>query len=259
MKCVVMAEADGSRFGEREPRLYGILDVLRQLGWEPAVCGPKHPLVQVELGNAKRAENLETQMGAADGWRADYRSKFMTHLHQHEKDYKLIVATEAWHQTCFRGLSERLYRGIPLVEFGIDYPGSFAVLRVFFSRWAMASAAGAARWNEHWIYTPPPGVALEPVPPRINSFDENSGAFSLNHLYDGLKGVAAVAPDWGIWAETVVPGKTGFLYRTKEGREKAEKNAAQLVPGDIAEHLRTKYPAAATVAWCKGFMATLHG
>lgn len=225
--CHILSNLD-EQAEPRSARLARMAVVLKNLGFESAIHGR-------ELCDEFRSMNLETQGGVSNGLVTDYSDHVMERLCEAPKG-DIIIATESWHGLIFKGLLDanggKLERA-PVIELWIDYPDSFARYRVFSSRFALAATAGAQNklnWNMDWVYARPFFQAAVTHESALGTKEFKDDPFSTSHLEAGCKGVPVVAPDYGIWAETIAYDTTGMLYRSPEGREMAM-NRANALPG----------------------------
>jgi len=219
----------------RLKRLSYMLAVLDSLGYEYKTYGR-------ELCDKERAFNLETQAGCSNGWQVDFADRLDSKLKNCVEDGDIVVATEAWHTACFRGIlsmNRGLYHGCPVIELWIDYPHSFARYRVFTTRYAMyTTAAYEGRTDcqlSEWITAQP----FFEVEAELANDDDGpcefyEDPFSLEHVYRMCNGTAVFAPDWGAWAETIKHGVSGILYRSPAGRAKAKVQLKNLDRYEVA-------------------------
>lgn len=240
--CHVLADVSTDEVRLERITRMGI--VLENLGYKVEIYGR-------DLCDETRASNLETQLGLTNGWQTDFADRIHAKLKGQLSVGDLIIATEAWHSYCFKGILD-FHRGkyatpacaIPVVELWIDYNDSFAWYRVFATRYAMYSKASSEdrlRWVPDWITAVPYYNASVTPEALISCKEHTSDPFSLIHLEDSRKGVPICAPDWGAWHETVCHGVSGMLYRTDEGRRKALDKATDLSAESIAGWVHTTF------------------
>lgn len=238
--CHVLAEV-GKKHLERAPRLQRIEAVLGRLGF--AVETYKRDLIASD-----KAENLETQNGASDGYAALFPSIVTPVLQDCLQKGDLIIATEGWQWSCFGSLlnfSKGCLHETPIVEMWIDYSLSFAHHRIFSSRFAQYYTDGeenTLNWHEEDI------VAAPYVPAKLQkesslSVEDMYGQnpYALDSLDLSAKGIPVLAPDWGTWAENIQHGVSGALYRSNVGRELAKEMALSLKGQAIVDWVNTNY------------------
>jgi hypothetical protein len=230
--------------------------VLSEVGFTVKTYGYKE--ADVQILDTSKADNLETQYGSKSGAQDYMAAHLYKSLAGKVTTGDLIIVTEGWQYRCFRGMEEldkgKIY-GAPVVEFWIDYSDSFAKWRVFSSRFAMANAAGFdGRWRPEWIwapiYVPEKSINLFSLP----VYDEKSDSFKLEHLWSMAEGIPCLAPDWGVWAETVVSGVTGLLYRTEAGKKKASDKILTMDPSKVQAWVRANYSLRNATAYCAAFL-----
>lgn len=254
MLCHLLLEADPALVASRKRRNEALQDVLKALGFSLRTYGD--PSCEVSYSSPETASNLETQHGSVNGTHDVFAAKMFGDIRTHIKSGEVVVATEAWHAKCFRGLqagTKGLVNGSPLIEAWIDYPDSFARWRIFNSRAAMMSAAVEPGWNPDWIWAPPYIKKQEFNLFSLPVYDQTSNPFGTDHLWAMAEGVPCIAPDWGIWAETVTNHINGVLYRSADGRAAAEDEAAMLASERIRNSVVEKYSIDKAVAWCRAF------
>jgi len=258
--CHLLLEVDSAKAAARAKRADNLKTLLTKLEFPIKTYGPAGS--DVVLTDSAKASNLETQVGSASGNRDVFSSKILGEIEKNVKAGDLIILTEGWQANGFHGLPDAYggkIKGAPLVSMWIDGAGWGSKYSVFTSRFCMAHAAWVdPQWHPNWIYAPP----YIPVGTEVDWFDtpiydEKSDPFGLVHLEKMALGVPTVAPDWGVWAETVVPGVNGYLYRTKEGREKWSREAIKIKPERIKNFIKERYSLEQAVAHCGKFLRGL--
>lgn len=186
----------------------------------------------------KAVQNVLIQTKIQHAWRVSYCDRILNHLDK-AKPRDIIVATEAWHDTAFRGmLSPNMggWNGIPVVELWIDYPESFARYRVFNTHYHRSFAAGQESqqdWMELWTVARP-YIEVDKTQPALDLLEVDPfDGTCLEHLYAMARGVPVVAPYWGAYVETVEHGRSGMLYKSLKGKEEAIKWARKLPSSEI--------------------------
>lgn len=236
-------------------RAVRVKTVLEQLGFEPAIYDKS-------LIDSERAANLETQINAADGYYADFADQFDKALTSRSKAGDVIIATEAWHEQCFKGLlaiDSGRYKDIPVIELWINHLRSFARYRVFSTRFTMYATAGLVRQTDmhtDWVQARPYYKAEETKDVSVYSLHgvKNNPA-ALDHMEASVRGIPVIASDWGAAAETVEHGVTGYLYRTAVGYDKASANAVKLPSATIVEWINANYSLEQSVKQLEGYFA----
>lgn len=259
--CHILTEVEPSLVKSRQSRLDAIKAVLIQVGFDIKTYG--HNNTDNPIIDGSKADNLETQYGSKSGAQDYISTSLYSSLSSKVTKGDLIIVTEGWQHRCFRGMEEldkgRIH-GVPVVEFWVDYPDSFAKWRVFSSRFAMANAAGFdGCWKPNWIwapiYVPEKSINLFSLP----VYDETSDAFKLEHLWNMAEGIPCLAPDWGVWAETVVSGVTGLLYRTESGKKKASDKILTMDPSKVQQWVRSNHSLRNAAAYCTSFLKNIGG
>jgi len=237
--CHVLAEV-GKNGEERLPRLNNIVSVLLKLGFTVQPYGR-------ELIDPVIADNLESQTGSKDGQRSAYGEVVSRDIYDRVQKGDLVIATEAWHWRCFGGtlnLCDWKLKCAPVVEMWIDYSLSFAKYRIFSSRFAMYMAAareGFDDWRFDWITAKPYVKAELNKASSLMVKELEIDPYSTECIDYMAKGVPVLAPDWGIWAEAIVHGATGALYRTVAGKDKSREIALGLKGKDIVKAISWEF------------------
>ena len=257
MKAHILLEPDPALWPGRKVRAQSIIETFKALGYEVLTYGPDEKDINHKIINPSDAENLETQLGILNGYHAVMNEHLMDAMSPQVTQGDLIVATEGWLDLGFRGLLEverGKFKGATVIEYGIDYLDSFAPVRIFSSRHCLSSTSSDGKPRTNWIFSPmyiPVGeISLFELP----IYDEESHPFRLDHLYAAGRGVPTVAPDWGVWAETVANGYTGMLYRTPKGKIKAEEAAIKISAQTVQASITTRYNIKLAAAWCGNFI-----
>jgi len=209
---------------------------MEQLGYDAVVYGES-------LIDRTHAQNLEVQMNVPNGHQSAFADKFEEAVKEQLQPDDVIIATEPWHERCFKGLlavDGGRYRGVPVVELWIEHLQSFARYRVFSTRFAMYATAGLLRQSElhvDWLCATPyyPAELTKDVSVHTITPDRTGEPASMTHLDASARGTPVVAPDWGAPAETVAHGLTGYLYRTPAGYAKVLELAAELPSAPIVD------------------------
>lgn len=185
------------------------------------------------------AMNFETQLNVTDGDKAIFADGALGTLTAVVKKDDVVIASRDWHSLVFKGLLQETagrFNDAPVIELWTDSYKGFAKYRIFSSRFTLACASAredAASWfNPNWI-TVLPYVALMDLQSNMTSapVDPHSLLF-LHHMAYGYK---TIAPAFGVFAEYLIHGKTGVLYRTERGKKSGQELLAQLKPEDIQE------------------------
>lgn len=254
--CHLLSDVNEQAQTERFDRLRRMIQVLE-------FCGHEVQLYGRGICNEERVLNLETQVGARNGWHTDFSDKLGNALKEKLSKGDLIVATEAWQALCFRGLLDiqgGKFMDTPVVEMWIDYQHSFAQHRIFSTRFVRDFTAGYAndgtyeRWISAWPYydlTSGPSEKFGPVECGKDS------PFSLQHMELTRVGLPVVAPDWGSWGETVEHGISGILYRSAAGHAKAQAQAIQLDQRAVMDWVATTFTLTNAVKQVAGFLKRL--
>jgi hypothetical protein len=228
----------------RVDRLMRMAEVLHSLEYEPEI---------VEWPDERVVNSLDTQYGT------DY-PEYAAYAYVARIDLKracktdLIVATAPWHADIFRGLDKEErghFYGAPIIELWVDYPESFARFRVFASEcyrmWAVSEGQVKA-WTkscEDWIVSLPYYPLVDSC--RGNMEVHSTVDHSLNHMEFMQMGIPIIAPEWGVWKETIEHGRSGILYRTERGRKTAEDLAYKISSQLVREAVEYRYNLRQTV------------
>lgn len=245
MKAHILIDTDDNKLRER--RHLRMIAVLSALGYE--CC-----LYDKSFCNLVDASNMETQMGLEDGKHISYADRIQTMLRK-SSDKDVVIATEAWHSLCFKNLiaGDGRYLEMPVVEFWIDYSGSFARYRVFSSRYVMYHTYGFERVGAAYLGNTEPWpdwIAAKPFYDvgkireaniRIKTYTMRSPTFALTHLEDASVGIPVAAPDWGVWREYCIPNHTVCLYRSDVGFKSAQEAAVKLPSQTIIDWVQSTF------------------
>lgn len=244
---------------EKLSRAVRIKATVEQLGFEPV-------LYDDTLVDRTRVSNMETQLNVQDSHQADFADRFETLSKDRVRAGDVIIATEAWHERCFKGLLSidgGLYRNVPVVELWIEHLQSFARYRVFSTRFAMHVTAGLLRQtavHADWVQATPYYAAELTKDVSVHRIELNASggnAAALSHLDHSARGVPVVAPDWGAASETVAHGLSGYLYRTAAGRDKAVARAAELPSQPIVAWMNETFSLASAVRQLEGYFSRI--
>lgn len=228
----VLTELGVAKFTPEAYRIADMSAVLQKLGFNVR-------LYSDNLIDKNMAMNMETQLNVSDGDKTIFADAALGTLTSRAKKGDVIIATCPWHQLVFKGVLQETggrINDVPVIELWIDYPKSFAHYRVFGSQWTLATAASREdvddAHNPNWL------VSL----PYVHDMDIQRGevheplkSHSLNFLYHMAYGHKILAPSFGAWAELVIHGKTGVLYRTLRGKENGRRILEQITEEDVQE------------------------
>lgn len=245
---------------EKLSRAVRMKTVLEQLGYAPVVYDDG-------LVDREQVLNMETQLNVPNSLQAAFADKFEELARERLQAGDVIVATEAWHERCFKGLLAAdggRHRGVPVVELWIEHLQSFARYRVFSTRFAMYATAGLARQTSlhaDWICARPyyPAEMTKDVSVHIIHPDELDEPASLLHMEASARGIPVVGPDWGAPAETVEHGLSGYLYRTAAGCAKAAGRAAELPSAPIVSRVNEHFSLENAVRQLTGYFDRVIG
>lgn len=234
-----------------------IAKVFARLGFSNKILGK-------EVISPERVNMLEKQMGMNDGPKIEYADAVHLAIKGTTRN-DVIVATEEWHELCFRGLLS-LHHGMfshaPVVHMWNDSPRYFARWNIFTSRFAMYhnAALGSVSFTNEWI-TANPFVEINKrtnnhlLLPKVYSSSDDP--FSTAFLDDMSAGVPVIAPDWGAWSEHIVHGVNGYLYRSVEGEHNARNAADRLPSTDVTAWMKEKYSLEAATEQVARFLTAL--
>lgn len=260
MRAHILLEPDPALWPARQERLFSVAEVLKALKYEPITYGPDSKEINFPLTAPADAENMETQLGVKNGHHAIFNEKVLGVLAANIKEKDIIIATEGWQETSFRGLLDATkgkFQGLPVIEYGIDYLDSFAAVRIFSSRHCLSCTSSDGKPKQDWIYAPMYIPVQKVSMFELPVYDEDSHPFRLTHLYAAGRGVPTVAPDWGIWAETIANGHNGVLYRTPKGRINAEEKAIKIQAQIVQAFISARYSLKLAATWVDKFLQGL--
>jgi hypothetical protein len=233
-------------------RLMRMRSVLAAMDYEPVLLGPN-------LVTPRVVESLQTQYGSDDPEYNGYGYVARPILTRARKG-DIIIATEQWHcDYVFRGVLEAgdgRWNGIPVIELWIDYKNPMCRFRVFASEYhRMRTCIWQEReeWTEDWIVGYPAYPPAESVE-ESEIFDaEKRQKHDLHHLEAMRQGIPVLAPNWGIWRETVEHGVTGVLYQSAVGKPAAEDFAYKLPSATVSKYTCERFSVEEAVAAIKPF------
>jgi hypothetical protein len=237
-------------------RLMRMRQVLKALGYDPVLIG-------ANLVTPRIVESLATQYGSDEPERNGYGYVARPFLMQAVKG-DIIIVTEQWHSGfVFRGMLEMgagFYNNIPVIELWVDYKDPECRFCVFASEYHRMKAATWQEkdgWTSSWIVgypAYPPAQSIE----DSEIFDaEKRQKDDLHHFEAMRQGIPVLAPDWGIWRETVDHGVTGALYKSHADREAAEDLAYKLPSKDVSRHVGERYSVEKAAKPLKPFFRSL--
>lgn len=222
----------GSNHEQRKNRLNRLQTVLKSCGFETIVLDRQ---VCDEHAVKRRLPQYTDEP-----WRISYCDQTLPRLAE-AKPGDVIIATECWHQSVFRGLLGPAWEGPPVVEVWIDYVNSFAPWRAFSSEYCrtltLGSNSGASKnhkWNERWIVSYP-FFTCKPTLSTLEIFEDNSDGMDLVHVEYMLKGIPVLAPDWGVFVETIAHGKSGMRYKSPQAHEYARKRIVEIPSAHVSQ------------------------
>lgn len=220
----------------RKERVERMVAVLNHTGYTCRTLGK-------EICSETDIYNMDTQTSGKDALLYDFSNKLEALLKQESNRGDFIVATEAWQAACFKGLlkaNNGKFAGLPVVELWIDYLNSFAVHRIFASRYTMYVTAvmqNQEGWQSNWITAKPYFTRIDPELEDVADSDEHTVSF----VSKMISGIPTVAPDWGVWHEHIAHGVSGILYRTKEGQINAHKHAEMMNKNEVIAYAQERY------------------
>lgn len=219
----------GSNHERRKDRLQRLKAVVETCGFNPRI-------LDRELCDEHSVKRILVQH-TAEPWRISYCDRVLLHLEQAVSG-DVIIATESWHQSVFRGLLGVSWEGPPVLEVWIDYIDSFAPWRAFSTEYCRSCTLGVNRsnrkWNERWIVAYPYFKKHSEIS-SLEIFEDNSDGMDLAHVDYLLKGIPVLAPDWGAFVETITHGKAGMRYKSPQAREYARNRIVEIPSASVIE------------------------
>jgi hypothetical protein len=215
-------------------RLLRMHAVLMGLGFDGMIIGQ-------DAVTARAVESFRTQYGD-DNAERDVYGHVARGILARAKKGDIIIATESWHNRfVFRGMdcTDGRFRGVPVVELWIDYldPGSkYRVFATEYHRLRTELWQEKEGWTEDWIVSHPYYPVEKDALAEMEIFDtETRQKNDLHHMEAMSRGMPVLAPDWGVWRETVTHGASGVLYRSRRGKKAAAEWAFSMKSKTVCE------------------------
>jgi hypothetical protein len=222
---------------ERTDRFKSLIAVMLKLGFKVTALTSK-------ICNPENASNIGTQTSIYDGWQVEFIDKAQPILDKGVKG-DIIVATEAWHSLCFKGMLE-LYNGrredVPVIEVWIDYSNPFAHWKSFFCESARHLADITSEMDPDYCNVSAPYVDI-----RCTYADMYSEPFHVtdqncsDYLWIMGRGIPVVGLEDGSLIETVKNGVNGYTYLRSDEFEQAKSKAIRISSYKLCDYIKKEY------------------